>query len=383
MKTTRPVSTLVVAIALAAAAPTTRAQWTVTNLHPPDPPGEQDPWAASAVFGGSATHQVGQVMPGGGAPLGGSGSGFAGLWNGTAGSWVNLHPVDGFWRGSIARGVADNQQVGQVFYSSCCAPHTLQQAGLWSGTAESFVLLAGSPSSALATSGMNQVGWVSGHASLWSGTPESKVDLHPTGATSSQAAAISGGQQAGSAVVGGVQHAGLWHGTAESWVDLHPAGAASSVAVGTNGIQQVGDAVVGGQKRAGLWSGSAASWIDLNPIEATESSASGVFGDWQAGFASFNDGPHASLWNGTAESWEDLSLALTGSWIETFATGIWSNGSTLSVTGYGRNFDTGRYEALLWTRPVPEPSALALLGLGRLIASRRRRPRGHCSRLDI
>jgi hypothetical protein len=135
----------------------------------------------------------------------------------------------------------------------------------------------------------------------------------------------------------------------------------------------VGDAVLGGERHASLWSGTAASWFDLNPTGATESSASGIFGDWQVGFASFSDGPHASIWNGTAESWEDLSLALAGSWIETFATGIWNDGSTLSVTGRGYNLDTGRTEALLWTRQVPEPSALALLGLGGIFAGRRRR----------
>jgi len=49
------------------------------------------------------------------------------------------------------------------------------------------------------------------------------VNLHPAGATYSEAWGVSGGQQVGEAD----GHAGLWSGTAGSWVDLHallPAG---------------------------------------------------------------------------------------------------------------------------------------------------------------
>jgi hypothetical protein len=43
------------------------------------------------------------------------------------------------------------------------------------------------------------------------------------------------------------------------------------------------------------------------------------------------------------------------------------------VVGDGFNSITGRLEALLWTRPIPAPSAAAVLGLGGLVATRRRR----------
>jgi len=53
------------------------------------------------------------------------------------------------------------------------------------------------------------------------------VDLNPAGASQSRTAGVYGGQQVGSALVGGELyvggewHASLWSGTAASWVDLH------------------------------------------------------------------------------------------------------------------------------------------------------------------
>src|SRR5262249_17504847 len=59
----------------------------------------------------------------------------------------------------------------------------------------------------------------------------------------------------------------------------------------------------------------------------------------------------ASVWSGTAVSWENLSLSLSGSWSNTVAKSVWSNGTTLYVVGTGYNNTTHRYEALLWSRP--------------------------------
>lgn len=341
------------------------AQWTVTNLHPP---GE---WSGSWASGTSASRQVGSVVPDGGVI--GAPPVYASLWNGTAGSWVNLHPDDDFWTQSEALGVADHQQVGHVIHVNVAGPPvSYQRACLWNGTAASIVFLSDSPSSALATSGTNQVGWVftggtGVHASLWSGTSDSRVELHPAGAAYSSALGVFGTQQVGSAD----GRAGLWNGTPESWVELHPAGATSSVAVGTTGTRQVGDAVVGGVKHASLWSGTAASWVDLSPTGATESSASGIFGDWQVGHSVFGGGSHASLWNGSDDSWVDLSMSLTGSWGDTYAQSIWSDGTTTCIAGYGFNVTTQRNEALLWS--VPAPGSATPLGLAGLIAMRRRR----------
>jgi MYXO-CTERM domain-containing protein len=55
------------------------------------------------------------------------------------------------------------------------------------------------------------------------------------------------------------------------------------------------------------------------------------------------------------------------------ATGISSDGVNMYVTGSGFNTLTNRNEALLWTQPIPAPGAAVMLGLGGLLAARRRR----------
>lgn len=211
-------------------------------------------------------------------------------------------------------------------------------------------------SAAHATTGTPQVGqaliggdW---HASLWSGTASSWVDLNPVDSTLSLAHATSGSQQAGYAYINNVGQASVWSGTAASWVSLHPAGATVSEAYDTTGTQQVGYAAVGDKWHASLWSGTASSWVDLNPASAEQSWAGATTGSQQVGWAVVGGVTRSSLWSGTAESWEDLSLALNGSWSESFALGIWSDGTMLYVAGYGYNKDMERSEALLWTRPI-------------------------------
>lgn len=170
-------------------------------------------------------------------------------------------------------------------------------------------------SEAWAAGGSQQTGYaeVGGirRASMWSGSAASWVDLSPVGATASFGRGTSGSQQAGNSVVGGVGHAQLWSGTAASLIDLHPAAASSSVAYAASGAQQAGFANFGGFTHASLWSGTAASWIDLHPAGAQSSVAYAVGGSQQAG--STNPGgsnSYASLWNGTAASWVDLSQGL-------------------------------------------------------------------------
>jgi uncharacterized protein (TIGR03382 family) len=43
------------------------------------------------------------------------------------------------------------------------------------------------------------------------------------------------------------------------------------------------------------------------------------------------------------------------------------------ISGYGYNLLTQSTEALLWTQPIPAPGAAVVLGLGGLVAARRRR----------
>ena len=167
--------------------------------------------------------------------------------------------------------------------------------------------------------------------------------------------------------------ASLWSGTAASWVDLNPAGSTQSSAYAVSGGQQAGLATVGGAFHASLWSGTAASWVDLNPAGSTQSYAFGVSGGQQAGSALVGGVYRASLWSGTAVSWEDLSAFLPAGFTSSFAQGISSDGINTYVTGYGFNSLTGRNEALLWTQPIPVPGAAAILGLGGALAARRRR----------
>lgn len=336
------------------------AQWSVSNLHP----GTQGDSYANAVWG---TQQGGQISPGGFFPR-------AAIWSGTAASHVDLHP-DGA-RDSLIVSTNGTQQVGFAFFDS----DMTTQASLWSGTAASWTSLhpTGSIESyARSIAGSQQAGYADfgteRHASLWTGTSGSWVDLHPANASRSDANATSGTQQVGFAEIGGVSRASLWSGTAASRVDLQPGDAESSSALAIHGGTQAGWAIIGGVSRAGTWTGSAASWVDMHPASSSWSLASGAFGTQQVGGAIIDGNFHASLWNGTAASWVDLHSLLPGSWQYSFAQGIWSDGTTTRIAGYGFNLDTGRHEALLWTQSVPAPGAGVLFGLGGLLAARRRR----------
>ncbi len=145
------------------------------------------------------------------------------------------------------------------------------------------------------------------HASLWTGTAASWVDLRPDGAGHSIAYGVGDGQQVGAVVANGLR-ASLWSGTANSWVDLDP-GVFYSQAAGANGGQQVGWAVVSSHYCASLWSGTAGSWVNLSPAGATFSQAIDVSGGQQVGYAYVDDAYRASLWSGTAASWVDLNPA--------------------------------------------------------------------------
>lgn len=322
-------------------------QWTVTNLHPATP-------GPSYSYSVSGTQQGGQVSPGGFFPR-------ASVWSSSAGTYVDLHPTGA--RDSLIAGTSGAQQVGFAFFDSDMITH----ASLWSGTAASWVSLhpTGSVESyARSIVGSQQVGYADfgtvRTASLWNGTAASWVSLHPAGANSSDANATSGTQQVGYATISDIQRASLWQGTAASRVDLHPAGADSSSATAITGTTQAGWAIIGGVSHAGTWQGSAASWVDLHPSSSSWSLVSGALGTRQVGYAIIGEDFHASLWNGSAASWVDLSTFLTGSWRDSYAHAIWSDGTTTRIAGYGFNLDTGRYEALLWTSSDPNAFTFTL-----------------------
>ncbi len=186
---------------------------------------------------------------------------------------------------------------------------------------------------------------------------------------------MSSNTQVGVARFAGADRAGFWSGSASSWVDLHPpAGAINSLAAAATATQQGGywSPSVGVQYAA-VWSGSPGALTTLNPAVASSSFVAGMIDGLQVGSASVNGVARASLWAGSSESWEDLSLALAGSWGDTVAVAIATDGVTLTVSGFGFNNATNRNEALVWSRPIPAPGAAAVVIFAILRAGARTR----------
>jgi hypothetical protein len=125
-----------------------------------------------------------------------------------------------------------------------------------------------------------------------------------------------------------------------------------------------------------VWSGNAATWIDLHPAGAGASAAMCISGSTIAGWVrtGSESGPvHAGVWEGVSATWFDLHSLLPEEFGDSEARAVSSDGSYVYVTGWGIIRDTDQIEALLWTRPIPAPSTAALLGIGALLATRRRR----------
>jgi hypothetical protein len=264
-------------------------------------------------------------------------------------------------------------------------PQGATHALLWSGSASTAVDLNPRPyisSFGTDTDGRQQVGWASldnntTYAFVWSGTAASGVNLKGDGYFSSLAKAVKGGQQVGWGewkTDPFSEHALLWSGTAASLVDLNPPGYLSSHAWGVGGGQQVGDASTsryGGSAfqpglyslHAFLWSGTASSGIDLHPAGFTDSRAVDTNGVEQVGWGLTDSGEaHALLWSGSSESCVDLSAYLPAGLTNSRAYSIDDAGNI-----FGDALDAaGIYHVIEWS-PVPEPSALALIGAAGLM----------------
>ncbi len=332
-------------VLLAMACVPTWADWTVTTLHPVDGLLSN----ASAVFIGG---QAGYVK------CTSDGSAHASLWNGGT-DWIDLHPAGAY--SSYASGIAKDQQVGWADFGW---PYFNTHAVMWSGSASGYVDLnpkGASRSFAMGTDGTQQVGCAGAsamRAGLWTGSAESWVELFPG---DSVAYGVSGGQQVGSVY----SHATLWRGTAASRVDLNPVGAGSSEAIGVSDGEQVGWAILGGFARACLWRGTAQSYVDLNPAGAWGSGAYAVSGGWQAGLVQFGDEAHAGIWHGTADSWQDLDSYLpSGVYSRSWANGIYANGDELVVVGFATDAISGQDHAIMWSYAVPEPGCVTALVVG-------------------
>lgn len=312
----------------------------------------------------------------------GSANNRAALWLGTAASRIDLNPAP--WDQSVAAGVAGGQQVGSATRSVLCTAKKGQCPNgrrteihpfLWSGSAASAVDLTPlglgfGAGRALGTDGLQQVGFgqqvlginaFSGpFAVVWSGTADSAVILNPPDSGSSQANAVSGGQQVG---YGYFPHrALLWRGSAESVVELQPDGYAASEANATNGIQQAGSGFVGdaftsvGHSHALVWTGSATSAVDLNqflPPGFTDAAATGIDAAGNVvGWAS--RGPSSDPANVHAVMWKPVEAGAV------FA-------QTLSLSR--SNIVGGEAAQATVTLSQPAPKGGAVVTLARVIAS--------------
>lgn len=364
MFTTRGCARTLVVVAATFASSSTLAQWNVLRLGP-----------TGSTY--STAHSIGPRLVGGSANFNGATHAVAWL-DFSSDSWVDLHPL-GF-QSSTVTGVAPGQQVGFALVGDGNT-----RAGIWSGTAASWTDLTpqGSDSSiANCTNGYTQGGSArlgeGDHPVLWHGSRDSFIDMTTPGYFGGYILGMGGGLQVGQQYRNQTDRAGLWRGTPDSFVDLHPPEATFSEAIATDGRQQVGVGIALTDNaylwQALLWNGTAESCVFLRPQGATNSFASGVWGGFQVGSAEFNRKATASIWSGTPESWFDLGQFAPPEFTSTGAHSIWSDGKFMYVVGGGWNSDTETREALLWSRPIPAPSALPPCVAMAAIAHRRRRP---------
>lgn len=158
----------------------------------------------------------------------------ASLWRGSAGSFVNLHPQG--YLSSAAYAMEGQRVVGYATYSVYDPP----RAAVWTSPSPAGLVNvhpAGWRGSIIHdTDGVRHVGVLTGsqsiHAGIWEGTTPYVIDLNPSWANDSFAAAMHDGLQVGFARLGGLEHAVRWSGSSLSAVDLHPPFAQSSSALG-------------------------------------------------------------------------------------------------------------------------------------------------------
>ncbi|HYE63322.1 MAG TPA: hypothetical protein VD997_15125 [Phycisphaerales bacterium] len=302
------------------------AQWTAEILGPAD-------GSRSIANGVHANQQAGSLESPANAPR------RAVLWSGDPGFMIDLHPAGSTTSEAFAAHAG--QQGGSADGRAC----------YWTGSAASFTLLSNDSSDVWAVfngqQGGDRVVGGSVRASLWSGTPESWIDLSLPGFGASAVFGMSQGQQVGLYLLNAHWNfrACMWSGSGASFVDLHPSGFSSSTAYGCGDGQQVGTA----DSRAALWTGSAASFTDLTPPGVgLIGAALAVCGGIQVGSIAPSPAsyPRAALWRGSAATFEDLSTALPPTAISSHATGVWTDGQSILVSGQMRIGD--EHFAVLW-----------------------------------
>lgn len=323
-----------------------------TSLHPT---GAQ--W--SRIESVSPTQQVGRVR---------SGNVWrAAKWTGTPNSYVELSPPNTNEAG--AWGIDGAQQAGSVKVTG--GPGF--RAMLWSGTAASAVditpAIPGLTSAEIlgARAGQQigaislpnaQLGFSAPLAGIWRGTADSWVNLHPPGWAYSIGRGTDGVFQVGDVWPQDFfnpSHAALWNGSVDTFVDLHPTGSTQSFAYAVDQGQQVGIAYFppNATGRAALWTGSSQSFVNLHPQSVPSSQQSGAFDvhrGVQVGYVGQGSAPRAALWQSTAATYLDLHQFLPPNYNRSQAYAVWSTPSEIIIGGEAFNNSTGVWEAMLWRR---------------------------------
>lgn len=270
---------------------------------------------------------------------------------------IDLHPAGAVH--SWAYGVHNGRQVGVQS----------GKASLWYSDPTAFTLhdpMQGGNSMAVAVHGNWQVGrtgtGTQARATLWMGTSQSQINLHPAGGHYSEALGVHNEQVVGFVNVGATQpwrdHAALWTGPSSAWIDLNPPGATYSRARAVWNGRQVGEAQFEtGGPRVVLWSGTASSYTILE--SRPDNTAVAMHGGYQAGHyldgSSFPLMNKACVWRSAPGTREDLSSVLHPAFVSSWATGVWSNGTTVFVVGTAST-SSGETDAILWTRAIPCPT---------------------------
>ncbi len=323
--------------------------WSVVNLHPAG--------AESSIANGAyAANQVGSAVFGG--------VRHAGMWQGTAASWEDINPAG--CSESDAYAITDGQIAGRASVAAV-GRGALWVMGAGPVSASWVDLYPGWPMTmATAVGDEQQVGWgvvfdpeYADRACMWRGSAGTCVDLHPAGAEHSYATCVSAGVQGGAVQIGGRYNACIWRGSAASFVNMNPPDRYYSEIRAMSGNEQVGYVMVGAD-HASVWHGTPESWVDIHPT-APQVGASALFGTSggvQVGTTYILSGGdwlrHAGVWKGVSESWMDLHQFLGPQYLESEATGVWSSGESIAISGYAHHGELNRDEAVVWLfEPIP------------------------------
>ncbi len=109
------------------------------------------------------------------------------------------------------------------------------------------------------------------HAGMWKGSAASFVDMHPPQFVNSRISDASDGQQVGTVNIWNNPQAVLWAGTPDSLTTLHPDAATSSTVSKCEGGLQLGTVIFPDSPTAvlGMWAGSKDTFTELNiPVPA-------------------------------------------------------------------------------------------------------------------